>query len=298
MSTGRLAVEAGRRALTSAGLEHVDALVVATTSADRICPAVAPEVAFRLGLGTIAAYDITSACSGFLYGLATCSGLIASGQAERVLLIGSEAFTPFVNPRDRVTRPIFGDGAGAVVLRKGAADEPGALGPIDLGSDGSLADLLAIDAGGSRQRSSGLGFDTVATDDWYLHMDGRRIFVQAVARITQSAQVVLRRIGWSCDDVDWFMGHQANIRILRAVAEELLLAEGKVATNIQCLGNTLAASIPLLLNDAAARGDLKPGQKVLTGAFGAGLSWGATAFTWPEIAVASLASDLLSSSQS
>ncbi|WP_443063823.1 beta-ketoacyl-ACP synthase III [Streptomyces sp. NBC_00659] len=285
LSTGTLAVEAGARALRSAGVSGVDTVVVATTSPDRLCPAVAPEVASRLGMGPVAAFDLTSACSGFLYGLATSAGLIASGTADSVLFIGSEAFTTLVNQRDRGTAPIFGDGAGAVVLRRGEDYEPGALGPFDLGSDGSLADLLAIPAGGSRQRSAdaGLGHDSVPTKDWYLRMEGRPLYTQAVERMTQSAQAVLKRTAWSVADVDWFVGHQANVRIVRAVAEELEVPMERVAVNIDRVGNTLSASVPLLLNDIAASGDLKPGDRVLLSAFGAGLSWGSTALVWPDI---------------
>ncbi|MFF8934594.1 beta-ketoacyl-ACP synthase III [Streptomyces paradoxus] len=285
LSTGSLAVEAGARAMRSAGMTGVDAVVVATTSPERLCPAVAPEVASRLGLGTVAAFDLTSACSGFLYGLATAAGLIDSGTADTVLFIGSEAFTTLVNQEDRATAPIFGDGAGAVVLRRGEPAEPGALGPFDLGSDGALADLLAIPAGGSRQRSAdaGLGHGTVPTADWYLRMEGRPLYTQAVERMTQSAQTVLKRAEWQVADVDWFAGHQANLRIVRAVAEELELSDERVAVNIDRVGNTLAASVPLLLNDYAARGALQPGQRVLLSAFGAGLSWGSTVLVWPDI---------------
>jgi 3-oxoacyl-[acyl-carrier-protein] synthase-3 len=276
----------GARALESAGEPKIDAVIVATTSPDRLCPAVGPEVAARLDLGTVAAYDINSACSGFLYGLATATGLIASGIAGQVLLIGSEAFTTLVNPADRVTRPIFGDGAGAVVLRKGDKDEPGAIGPFDLGSDGSRADLLAISAGGSRQRSAaGLGLATTPVEDWYLRMDGHAIFTQAVTRIARSVQTVLKRAQWSCADVDWFIGHQANVRILHMAAEMLELPKSKIAMNIDRVGNTLAASLPLLLNDMVDRGDLKPGHRVLMSAFGAGLSWGSTVLTWPDLSV-------------
>ncbi|MBZ4019522.1 beta-ketoacyl-ACP synthase III [Streptomyces purpurogeneiscleroticus] len=286
-STRDLAVAAGARALKSAGRDAVDAVVVATTSADRLCPAVAPEVAHELGLGTVPAYDLTSACSGFLYGLASAVGHIASGVADSVLFIGAEAFTTMVNPEDRATAPIFGDGAGAVVLRRGTPDEPGAVGPFDLGSDGSLADLLAIPAGGSRQRSATGGpvAGPVPTEDWYLHMEGRPLYVQAVERMAASSRAVLDRVGWSVRDVDVFAGHQANVRIVRAVAEELELPEERVAVNIGRVGNTLAASVPLLLLDAAVNGRLVPGNRVLLSAFGAGLSWGSTVLTWPELRV-------------
>lgn len=285
MSTRDLAVQAGLRALKSSGQTQVDAVVVATTSPDRLCPAVAPEVAARLGLGEVAAFDLTSACSGFVYGLATCAGLIVSGVARRVLFIAAEAFTPFVNPRDRATRPLFGDGAGAVVLRRGSEEEPGALGTFDLGSDGGRADLLAIPNGGSRHRSSSGVEGLAAGDDWYLRMDGRLIYFHAIARMTRSARAVLDRCGWSVSDVDWFIGHQANARIVRAVAEELVIPDHRVAQNIERVGNTLAASIPLLLNEVAARGQLVAGQRVLLSAFGAGLSWGTAAVTWPNINV-------------
>jgi 3-oxoacyl-[acyl-carrier-protein] synthase III len=286
LSTRDLAVEAGERALKSAGGSSVDAVVVATTSPDRLCPAIAPEVASRLGLGTVAAFDLTSACSGFVYGLATSAGLISGGVADTVLFIAAEAFSTLVNPLDRATAPIFGDGAGAVVLCRGDAGELGSLGAFDLGSDGTRADLLAIPAGGSRQRSAtGLGHDTVPPEDWYLQMEGRMLYRHAVTRMTQSAKAVLAKEGWTVDDVDSFVGHQANIRIVRSVAEELGLAGERVPVNIDRTGNTLSASIPILLNELADNGDLKPGHRVLLGAFGAGLSWGAVALTWPDITV-------------
>ncbi|WP_405840222.1 ketoacyl-ACP synthase III [Streptomyces platensis] len=290
LSTGDLAVEAGARALKSAGHPAVDTVVVATTSPDRLCPAVAPEVAGRLGLGTVAAFDLTSACSGFVYGLATAAGLIASEAADTVLFIGAEAFTTLVNPADRTTAPIFGDGAGAVVLRRGEPGEPGALGPFDLGSDGARADLLAIPAGGSRQRSADCGpaHDAVPAEDWYLRMEGRPLYQQAVERMTRSADTALKKAGWTVADVDWFVGHQANVRIVRAVAEELSMPEERTAVNIDRVGNTLAASIPLLLNDLAVDGALKPGARVLLSAFGAGLSWGSTVLEWPDLSVESV----------
>lgn len=290
LSTCGLAVEAGARALKSAGGITVDAVVVATTSPDRLCPAVAPEVAARLGLGPVAAFDLTSACSGFVYGLAVSAGMIATEVASSVLFIGAEAFTTLVNPRDRTTAPIFGDGAGAVVLRAGPTSAPGAVGPFDLGSDGTQADLLAIPAGGSRQRSQagGLGHTSVPADDWYLRMEGRALYQHAVERMTMSAQAVLKRAGWSVADVDLFAGHQANARIVAAVAAELEFAKERVAVNIGYVGNTLSASIPLLLADTAGSGALKPGDRVLLCAFGAGLSWGSAVLTWPDIPVGTI----------
>lgn len=289
LSTRDLAIKAGARALASAGNPPIDAVIVATASPDRICPAVAPEVAAKLGLGKVAAYDINSACSGFVYGLATASGLIAAGIARHVLFIGAEAFTTMVNPNDRNTRPIFGDGAGAVVLRSGDGDEDGAFGPFDLGSDGELPDVLSIAAGGSRQRSlNGLGHGELALEDWYLKMDGQKVYGHAVARMAESAKRVLGRVGWTGDDIEWFAGHQANARILNTVGYELGLSADKIAVNISRVGNTVAASIPLLLTELALNGTLAPKDRILVSAFGAGLSWGSTVLTWPKLKVQGL----------
>jgi 3-oxoacyl-[acyl-carrier-protein] synthase-3 len=282
-STVDLAAEAGKRALKSAGVADVGAVVLATTSPERLCPAGAPEVAHRLGLGPVPAFDLTSACSGFLFGLGTCQGLIASGLASSVLLVGAEAFTTLVDPEDRSTAVIFGDGAGAVVLRAGSADEPGAIGPVSLGTDGSLAELLHIPSGGSRQRSAtGLGRE-LDTSSWYLQMSGRSLFRHAVARMTEASRSALELAGWPVEAVDSFVGHQANLRILTAVAKRLEIPEARLFVNIDRVGNTLAASIPLALADAASRGVLHSGDRVLLSAFGAGLSWGATTLIWPDV---------------
>ncbi|ANN15875.1 3-oxoacyl-ACP synthase [Amycolatopsis orientalis] len=278
-----LAVEAGNRALKSAGTGTVDMVVLATTSPDRLCPAGAPEVAHRLGLGIVPAFDLTSACSGFLFGLATAQGLIASETAESVLLVGAEAFTTFVDPADRGTAVIFGDGAGAVVLRAGSTDEPGAIGPVSLGTDGSHADLLHIPSGGSRQRSAtGLGHG-LDVSSWYLQMAGRTLFQQAVARMTEASRSALEQAGWPVATVDRFVGHQANLRILTAVAKRLEIPAERLFVNIDRVGNTLAASIPLALTAAASGGELTSGDRVLLSAFGAGLSWGGTTLVWPDL---------------
>ena len=159
--------------------------------------------------------------------------------------------------------------------------------------------VTAIPAGGSRQRSeaAGLGHDSVPAGDWYLRMQGRPLYVQAVERMAGSARSALARAGWSVGDVDWFVGHQANARIVRAVARELAMAEERVAINIERVGNTLAASIPLLLNDLAAGGGLRLGDRVLLSAFGAGLSWGSTVLTWPDIRVGEIGEEMSTSVQ-
>ncbi|GGV08793.1 3-oxoacyl-[acyl-carrier-protein] synthase 3 [Streptomyces spectabilis] len=279
VSTGDLALQAGRRALESAGGAPVEAVVLATTTPDRPCPATAPEVASRLGLGGVPAFDVAAVCTGFVYALATASGLIAAGLARRVLVIGADAFSTIVDPHDRTTTAIFGDGAGAVVLRSGDPAEPGALGPFDLGSDGGLADLITVEAGGSRQRSTGR---TAPAPDHYFRMDGKSVFRQAVLRMTESAQRVLDRAGLRIDEVDRFVGHQANARLLDAVAARLGLLPEHVVRHIDRVGNTAAASVPLALADAAHRGVVRPGHRVLLTAFGGGLTWGSAVLRWPD----------------
>jgi 3-oxoacyl-[acyl-carrier-protein] synthase III len=280
MSTADLAVEAGSRALKSAGVEAVDALIVATTTPDHPMPATAPAVAARLGQRTVPAFDLNAVCAGFVYGLASGSALIAGGIAERVLVIGADAFSSVVRPDDRVISPLFGDGGGAAVLRAGHADEPGALLTFDLGSDGELADLIMVPGGGSRQRSGGL---PASPDDMYFTMDGRRVFAAAVRHMSRSSRTVLDRLGRRPEEVDRVVGHQANARILRAVADQLDLPADRLVMNIDRVGNTSAASIPLALCDAVADATLTPGQFVLLTAFGGGLAWGSTALTWPAI---------------
>ncbi|GLX17142.1 beta-ketoacyl-ACP synthase III [Streptomyces lavendulae] len=279
-ATSDLAVEAGGRALVSAGGPPPDAVVLATTTPDRPCPATAPEVAARIGLGGAAAFDVSAVCSGFLYALAAGSGLIASGTARQVLVIAADAFTTIVDPADRGTAVIFGDGAGAVVLRSGRRDEPGAVGPVVLGSDGRLSGLIEVRAGGSRQRSSGL---PAGPGEEYFRMRGRETFRHAVERMSAASREAARAAGWRPADVDRFAAHQANGRILSAVAAELGIPAERALSNIERVGNTGAASIPLLLAQAAAEGSLAAGHRLLMTAFGGGLAWGAAALVWPDV---------------
>ncbi|MFD8934655.1 beta-ketoacyl-ACP synthase III [Streptomyces sp. NPDC059578] len=276
MVTSDLAVEAGTRALASAGNAEVQALIVATTTPDRSCPATAPEVASRLGLTGIAAFDVSAVCTGFLYGLATASGFIAAGLAERVLLIAADTFSTLLDPEDRTTVPIFGDGAGALVLRRGTADEPGAIGKMVLGSDGELSDLIAVEAAGSQKQ-----FTT--GQEGYFRMQGREVFRHAVERMSTAATVAVEAAGWRLDQIDRFVAHQANARITSLVASELGIPSDRQAQNIEHVGNTAAASVPILLAEATARGHLAPGHRVLLTAFGGGLTWGATTVVWPKL---------------
>ncbi|WP_243793858.1 beta-ketoacyl-ACP synthase III [Saccharopolyspora gloriosae] len=282
-ATGDLAVEAGGRALKSAGSGDVDLVVIATATPDHPCPATAPDVAHRLGLDSVAAYDIAAVCSGFVYAMASAAGAIAAGIAERVLVIGAETYSTILNPEDRTTSVIFGDGAGAVVLRTGEPSEPGALLGHDLGSDGSLKDLIIVPAGGSRQPAGAVAASGTRPTETYFHMDGKPVFRHAVTRMAASSQAMLDRAGWAPESVDWFVGHQANVRILHAVADQLGMARDRTVVNLDRVGNTSAASIPLALGDAVSGGLLTPGDRVLMSAFGGGLAWGSTALVWPEI---------------
>jgi 3-oxoacyl-[acyl-carrier-protein] synthase III len=278
VSTGDLAVEAGARALKSAGHPPVDTVIIATTTPDHIIPSTGPTVAARLGLGHVAALDLNAACSGFVYGLAVAAGLIDSGAAERVLLVGADTMTRVVDPTDRDTAVLFGDGAGAVVLGTGAPGQPGAIGPFDLGSDGDAAAILCVDAGGARRPADAA---SVAAGAHFLRMDGREVYRRAVLGMTRSCEQVLGRAGVPVDDVDHLVGHQANVRILDAVASRLGVPAERCVVNIDRFGNTSAASIPLALADSGAR----PGERLLLTAFGAGLTWGSALLTWPELSL-------------
>ncbi|MER5863921.1 beta-ketoacyl-ACP synthase III [Kitasatospora sp. NPDC002040] len=279
-ATGDLAFEAGARALKAAGVDSVDAVVLATSTPDHPCPATAPAVAARLGLGTVPAFDIAAVCAGFVYAAASAASLIVAGLAERVLVIGAETYSGILNPADRTTSVIFGDGAGAIVLEAGSAEEPGALLGFDLGSDGERHDLITIPAGGSRMRTS------EDPADQYFTMQGKPVFAHAVTRMGESSAALLERIGWPTESVDRVVGHQANVRILHALADFLGVERARAVVNLDRVGNTSAASIPLALADAMLSGEVAPGDRVLLSAFGGGLAWGSTALVWPDITAA------------
>ncbi|MEO3755649.1 beta-ketoacyl-ACP synthase III [Streptomyces sp. B6B3] len=279
-ATGDLSLAAAQGALKSSGSASVDLVVLATTTPDHRCPATAPDVATRLGLVGVPAWDLSAVCSGFVYGLACAASFVRAGAARRVLVIGADTYSTITDPGDRATRAVFGDGAGAVVIRAGEPGEPGALGPVSLGSDGSLRDAILVAAGGSRQP---LGGDGAARDGRYFAMRGKTVFRHAVERMTEAAERVRAEAGWSGTDVDCLVAHQANLRIVQAVAARLGVPAERCALTIERLGNTAAASIPLTLADAACSGRLRTGSRVLLTAFGGGATWGAAALTWPDV---------------
>lgn len=279
-ATSDLAVHAGEAALKSASADSVDMVVLATTTPDHPCPATAPTIASRLGFSGVAAFDISAVCSGFVYGLATAASFIEASIVERVLVIGADSFTTILNQQDRTTVSIFGDGAGAVVLRTGTADEAGAIDTFDLGSNGDFAELIIVRAGGSRQPAKSPDADAV--ENWFT-MQGKNVYRHAVRHMVASSRRVMERVGWAPDEVDWLVAHQANLRILLTISEELNISSDRVLTNLDQVGNTAAASIPIALADGLDSGAIRPGHKILISAFGGGATWGSTALTWPEI---------------
>ncbi|MCC2274029.1 beta-ketoacyl-ACP synthase 3 [Streptomyces sp. ET3-23] len=277
-STGDLAVAAGRAALDSADAGRADLLLLATTTPDRPCPGTAPEVAHRLGLGPVPAFDLAAVCSGFVYGVAIAGAMVTAGLCARPLVVGAETYSAVIDPTDRDTAVLFGDGAGAVLLRGGERAEPGAVAAVDLGADGAGCDLIAIAAGGSRLPGT---TPRLSRESRYFRMRGREVYGHAVRRMTESSLAVLDRAGWPPGSVEAFIGHQANQRILDAVADRVGIAPRHRHGNIGEVGNTAAASLPLALAHAAARHAVRPGARTLLTAFGGGLTWGSVALTWP-----------------
>lgn len=277
-TSGDLAVAAGREALSRTALGDVAAVVVATTSPDRPCPGTAPSVASRLGMTGVAALDVQAVCAGFVYGLGVAQGLIAAGTADSVLVIGTDTLSLSVDPDDP-TSMLFGDGAGAVVLRSGRCEEPGALGTCVLGSDGDGRDLITVRGGGSEERSQAGG----ASADPYMRLEGREVFWRAVEHMASASRAALDAAGWKPEEADRIVAHQANARILTMLAQRLGVTADRALSNIEQVGNTSAASIPILLDHASRAGDLEPGHRILLTAFGGGLTWGATTLVWPHL---------------
>ena len=274
-TTASLAIEAGLAAIKDAGIDPGDIglCIVATCTSEQPIPPTSSFVQEGLGL-RCGAFDIDAACSGFVYALVVGASMVASGAMGSVLVIGSETLTRVVDPTDRSTVILFGDGAGAVVLTP--SDEVGLL-AWDLGCDGSLTGLLGIPAGGSRLPTSA---DTVAGGDHWLKMDGREVFRRAVRVIVDSARLTLDAAGLTADDIALFIPHQANSRIIDSAAAKLGLPPERTFVNIDRYGNTSAASVPIALAEAADAGRLERGDIVLLSGFGAGMSWASALVRW------------------
>jgi 3-oxoacyl-[acyl-carrier-protein] synthase III len=257
-----LAAAAGRDALTRGGVDaaDLDLVLVATSSSDELLPNAAPLVAHALDAGHAGAIDVGAACTGFLSGLALGAGQIEAGRANRVLLVGADVLWRFTDPDCRQTAPLFADGAGAAVL---VPSEGGGIGPVTLGADGAGADLIVIDR-----------------EEALIRMQGHETFKHAVARMSQATQDALELAELELDDIDLFVYHQANSRILRAVGEQLGLPGDRVVDCIGDYANTSAATLPLALAHARDQSRLRSGDRVLLAAFGAGFTWGATVIEW------------------
>jgi 3-oxoacyl-[acyl-carrier-protein] synthase-3 len=276
VSTGDLAVAAAERCLKDAGVARgdIDLLLLATLSPDRLMPATATAVQDRLGLNC-AAMDVSAACAGFTYALVAAMQFVATGCSKRALVIGAEANSRVIDPADVKTYPLFGDGAGSVLLAPGSPEQ-GAI-AYTLGADGSGADLLCRSIGGAARP-----FRAAGTQDgsWYIEMDGRPVFKWAVRIVEQSARQVLDAAGWAPGEVDCWLLHQANVRILDAAIEGLGIDRERVVLHLDRYGNTSAASIPLALDETLRAGGVRRGNRIVMSGFGAGLTWGTLAWQW------------------
>jgi 3-oxoacyl-[acyl-carrier-protein] synthase-3 len=265
-----VSLPAARAALAQAGIEgkDVDLLIVATVTPDMAFPSTAALLADELGASQAAAYDLSAGCTGFVYALAQAYGMVGTGLSRRALVVGGDLLSRILDWEDRSTLVLFGDGAGAVVLEPAA--DPGFLG-FELGADGGGGESLWLPGSGSRV------FDN---PDRYVKMNGREVFKFATRVLVQSATDVLERCGVSVDDVDVYVPHQANVRIIDHAAKKLGFPQEKVVINVDRYGNTSSGSIPLALADAVEDGRLRAGQLVLMTGMGAGLSWGSALMRW------------------
>ena len=276
MATSDMAVEAAKECIEKidAKSEEIDLLIVATMTPDVPIPSTACIVQEKLGIDA-PAMDVNAACAGFVYGLVTGMQFVKSGASQLALVVGADKNSLIVNPENKKTFPLFGDGAGAVLIGS-RADGEGTT-TYTLGADGTGKDLLCLPAGGSRQPMTQ---ELIGTDEQFLQMDGRSVFKWAVRLLSETISNVTKHANLTIDDLDHIVLHQANLRIIDAAADGLGIPREKLVINLDRYGNTSAASIPLGLNDAASDGRLKDGDRVLICGFGAGLTWGTAIFEW------------------
>ena len=272
-TTSDLATAAAQAALADAGMvpDDLDAIVLATSTADLTFPAAATMVQAKLGMTRGFAFDVQAVCAGFVFALANANGMILSGQARRVMVIGAETFSRLMDWTDRGTCVLFGDGAGALILEAqegtGTPADRGIL-ASDLNSDGRHRDILYVDGGVSTGTTG------------HLRMEGREVFRHAVEKLAQTAHAALDKVGLTGGDVNWIVPHQANLRIITATAQRMQVPMDRVVVTVQDHGNTSAASIPLALSVGRQRGQIKDGDLIVTEAIGGGLAWGAVVLRW------------------
>jgi 3-oxoacyl-[acyl-carrier-protein] synthase III len=273
-----LSQEASERAMATAGVTaaQLDAIVLATASPDRLLPATACDLQALLGAENAAAFDIGAACPGFVYALTVAEGLIASGQSETVLVVGAEKLSAITDFQDRSTAILFGDGAGASIVRRSSRPGRGILATF-IKSDGRLVPLLYRPGGGS---ADPISERVVCERSHYMKMAGREVFKAAVRTMADACDQALRRAGVTADQVDLLVPHQANLRIIEAIAKHAGFPMSKVMVNVERYGNTSSASIPLALEQAVAEGRVGPGSVILLVAFGAGFTWGSAVIRW------------------
>jgi 3-oxoacyl-[acyl-carrier-protein] synthase III len=277
-TVAKLSQEASERAMASAGVtaDQLDAIVLATASPDRLLPSTACDLQALLGAENAAAFDISAACPGFVYALTVAEGLIASGQSETVLVVGAEKLSAITDFQDRSTAILFGDGAGAAIMRRSSQPGRGILATF-IKSDGRLAPLLYRPGGGS---ADPISERVVCERSHYMKMAGREVFKAAVRTMTDACDEALRRAGITADQVDLLVPHQANLRIIEAIAKHAGFPMSRVMVNVERYGNTSSASIPLALEQAVAEGRVGPGSVILMVAFGAGFTWGSAVIRW------------------
>lgn len=272
-NTSDLGAAAARAALAHAGLQadDLDAIILATSTADLTFPSAASMIQAKIGMSVGFAFDVQAVCAGFVFALSTAQGMILSGQARRVMVIGAETFSKLMDWEDRASCVLFGDGAGAVILAAeqgaGTSQDRGIL-ATDLHSDGQFKDLLYVDGGVSTGQTG------------KLRMQGREVFRHAVEKLAETAHAALDKAGLTGEDVDWIVPHQANIRIIEGTAKRMQVPMDRVVVTVQDHGNTSAASIPLALSVGVARGQIKRGDLIVTEAIGGGLAWGAVVLRW------------------
>ncbi len=272
------ALPAAERALEMAEVpgKDVDLVICATISADRMFPATSCAIQDYIGAKDAPAFDLSAACTGFLYGVAMGTQFIEAGRARNVVVVGGEMLTKIVDWTDRGTCVLFGDGAGAVVLQATDEEDRGVLG-YAMHADGSLGDLIERPGGGSRHP---IAHEMIDAGMHYIAMRGNETFKKAVRRLAQVSKEALAECGMVPEDVDWFIPHQANQRIIDAVGQRLAVPDGSTYVNVDRYGNTSAASVPIALDELNRSGQIKPGQTLLMTAFGSGLTWGSAVVKW------------------
>ncbi len=273
-----IALPAARAALKQAGVSarDIDLLIVATVTPDMAFPSTSAILADQLGASEAGAYDLAAGCTGFMYGIAQAFGMVSAGLSHHALVIGADVLSKLMNFADRTTCVLFGDGAGAAVLER--VDEGGFLG-FELGADGSGGPDLQLPAGGSRMPTTA---DTVARGEHYVQMNGRQVYKFATRVLVSSAENVLAECGLSVSDIDVYVPHQANIRIIDHAVAKLGIPEDRVVVNVDRYGNTSSGSIPLALGEALEQGRVHKGDTVLMTGMGAGLTWGSAVMRWTE----------------